>query len=75
VAQADSDGLIITAGLWLKPAVLASPSLPVCGSNRQRHLGHHCLFGANRRDGSFAFYCFIIYFNLYFFVESLPIRC
>ena len=22
------------------------------------------------KDGPFAFYCFIIYFNLYFFVES-----
>ena len=55
MAQAGSAILAITAGLLLT------------GSDGYDNTAGLLLTGS---DGPFAFYCFIIYFNLYFFVES-----
>jgi hypothetical protein len=35
VDRADNDIMAITAGLWLKPAVMLKTSLPACGSTQQ----------------------------------------
>ena len=63
MAQIGSVVVTITVGSWLKPTV----GLLLTGSDGYNNTAGLLLTDS---DGPFAFYCFIIYFNLYFFVES-----
>ena len=85
MVEAGSVDQTYTVGSWVKPAMLLYPSVSVDGSNRQCCRNHQCRLMAQAGsveqantvgllltggDGPFVFYCFIIYFNLCFFVES-----
>ena len=74
MAQTGSVVVNITVGSWFKPAVLTdsdgydnTAGLLLTGSDGYDNTVGLLLTGS---DGPFVFYCFIIYFNLYFFVES-----
>ena len=76
----------ITVDWWLKPTVLSSATLPVWISIRQWWLNQHCRlmpwtgsalftistgFMLTDSDFFFAFYCFIIYFILFYFFGGI----
>ena len=71
MAQTGSVVVTITVGSWFKPAVLTdsdgydnTAGLLLTGSDGYDNTVDLSLTDS---DGPLAFYCFIIYFNLYFF--------
>ena len=62
-----SDGLVNAAGLWLEPAVPALLVLLLTDSDVYDNTADFLITGS---DVTFAIYCFIIDFNLYFFIDS-----
>ena len=68
MAQAGSAILAITAGLLLigSDGYDNTAGLLLTDSDGYDNTAGLLLTGS---DGPFAFYCFIVYFNLYFFVE------
>ena len=69
MAQAGSAILAITAGLLLTGSDVYdnTAGLLLTDSDGYNNTAGLLLTGS---DGPFVFYCFIIYFNLYFFVKS-----